>query len=732
MESTQEIDFAKYWRILKRRWLPAVATFGSVVTLTTVYTFSKAPIYRAQGQLIFKQDQTPSLIGLDSAEKANFQNDKSLINTEIRVISSDPSLQKTLDTLNQSNLQGSPIRLSDLHQGIEIKNIEKTDILEVAYKSKDPTVAALVANQLMNTYVNNNLWANRFTAISAGNFITGQLPLVKASVNRAALALRSFKEKYRITDLEQTKTLVAQDIDKLQNQVDTVENQLADLNSRSRGLQQQLGMNSQEALARSSVSQSLAVQGVLADLQKVQLKLADARALYKEENPVITHLKDQEAQFQTLLQNQVPQVLQGQKNGPTSKLQIGQTQQELMNDLLKIEMNRRGLVTQMATLSNQKAFYQRQAAILPGLEQEQRELARKLSAAESTYEVLLKNLQQIKVKENETVGNVRIVEPAKVPREPIAPNKPLAIAAGGLAGILLAAAVIYVLEVQDKKIKTIIEARNLFEYNLLGTIPVFSKTTRTVDFDGQTSEQMRLPLPMIQSPCSPISESYRRLQANLKFLNSDQALKKVIVVTSAVPKEGKSTTCANLAAAMAELGHRTLIIDADMRRPSQHQFWQISNTVGLSNVIAGQDYLGGTITQSVMKNLDILTSGSLPPNQVVLLDSKRLSALIEECRQQYDYVLIDTPPLAIAADAPILGKMADGVLLVTRPGIADFTSSKFAKEYLDQSGQNVLGIVVNAVIPEHEPSSYFYYYSAEYNKESGSKELASVGKVKTS
>jgi capsular exopolysaccharide synthesis family protein len=395
-----------------------------------------------------------------------------------------------------------------------------------------------------------------------------------------------------------------------------------------------------------------------------------------------------------------------------------------MNDLIKTEVDRRGLVTQMATLSHQKAFYQRQATILPGLEQQQRELGRKLSAAESTYEALLKSLQQLKVKENETVANVRIVEAAQVPGEPIAPDKIAAIAAGGLAGILLAAAVVYILELSDKKIKTIIEARKLFEYNLLGTIPVFSKTTTTVEANGQTSEQRKLLLPMIQNPCSPISESYRRLQANLKFVNSDQPLK-VIVVTSAVPKEGKSTTCANLAVAMAELGHKTLIIDADMRCPSQHKFWQISNTVGLSNVIAGQDDLSGTLIHSVMKNLDVLTSGSLPPNQVVLLDSQRLTALIEECRHQYDSVFIDTPPLAIAADAPILGKMADGVLLVTRPGIADFTSSKSAKEYLEQSGQNVLGLVVNAVIPENEASSYFYYYSAEYNQKLDSKELAS-------
>ncbi len=280
--------------------------------------------------------------------------------------------------------------------------------------------------------------------------------------------------------------------------------------------------------------------------------------------------------------------------------------------------------------------------------------------------------------------------------------------AGSLAGILLAAAIVYVFEVRDKKIKTVKEARELFEYSLLGTIPVFGKTSRSVDSVGQISESRRLALPVIESPRSSISESYRRLQVNLKFLRSDNALK-VIVVTSSVPKEGKSTTCANLAAITAQLGYSVLIIDADMVRPSQHQIWQIPNEVGLMNVIAGQFDLSGTVIQKVMKNLDILTAGTSTSNPPVLLDSRSMAALIEQCKNKYDYVFIDTPPLAIAADAPILGKIADGVLIVTRPGLADAINSKFAKEYLDQSGQNILGIVVNGVLTENEPHSYYHH-----------------------
>lgn len=202
------------------------------------------------------------------------------------------------------------------------------------------------------------------------------------------------------------------------------------------------------------------------------------------------------------------------------------------------------------------------------------------------------------------------------------------------------------------------------------------------------------------------------LQANLKFLSSDKALQ-VIVVTSSVPKEGKSTVSANLAASMAQLGHQVLLVDADMRRPSQHHIWELTNAEGLSDVIVGQAEFKAAVSQ-VMPKLDVLTAGVIPPNPMALLDSKRMTGLIENFAETYDFVIIDTPPLLAAADALTLGKMTDGVLLVARPGIADYPSAAVANDLLVRSGQNVLGLVANGVIVENESDSYFYYVKEYY------------------
>jgi capsular exopolysaccharide synthesis family protein len=208
------------------------------------------------------------------------------------------------------------------------------------------------------------------------------------------------------------------------------------------------------------------------------------------------------------------------------------------------------------------------------------------------------------------------------------------------------------------------------------------------------------------------------LQANLKFLSSDKPLQ-LIVVTSSVPKEGKSQVSANLATAIAQLGRRVLLVDADLRHPLQHHIWELTNAGGLSDVLVGQADFNAVVAR-VIDNLDVLCSGVIPPNPLALLDSKRMATLIEYFSEHYDFVILDAPPLVLAADALTLGKMTDGVLLVARPGVVDSNSASAAKESLERSAQKVLGLVVNGVIVENESDSYFYD-AREYFTEKDSK-----------
>jgi capsular exopolysaccharide synthesis family protein len=703
-----DIDFGHIWLILKRRWLPAGAVFASAVALSSLMAFLQKPVYKAEGKLLFKIDHTTSLTGVGkelSEVKPPLTDKSNLLQTESEVIRSIPLVRETATALNLKDRKGAPIEAEQIVKTrLNVKSLPGADVLLISYESSAPEESAAVVNKLMSLYIENNILVNRSQVAAAREFIAQQLPKAEASVQQAEMALREFKEQNKVVVLEEEAKSAVEVIAGVENQITSTQAQLADATARSAELRNKVGQNSQEALAVSSLNQSGGVREVLQELQKVEAQLAVDMTRFQEAHPAIADLKEKRAALKAVLQERVAESLGSPKPVSKRDLQIGDTKEKLAEELIESEIERLGLAGQVERLSGTLAIYKERANILPKLEQDQRQLQRKLEAAQSTYEMLLKKLEEVRIAETQNIGNARILEPASVPEKPLLGKKAILLVLGSLLGILLSTATVVILEIRDTFIKTLKEAKDVFGYTLLVTIPSFGKKAMT---RGKDKEWTVPNIPVRDTPQSPISEAYRMLQANLKFLSSDKPLK-VIVVTSSVAKEGKSTVSANLAAAMAQLGRRVLLVDADMRHPLQHHIWELINAVGLSNVIVGQADFKTAATE-VIPNLDVLTAGVVPPNPQALLDSKRMASLIEYFSDQYDFTIVDAPPLVLAADALILGQMTDGVLLVVRPGVVDSNSAAAAKEYLQRSGQNVLGLVANALILEKESDSYFYY-----------------------
>ena len=206
------------------------------------------------------------------------------------------------------------------------------------------------------------------------------------------------------------------------------------------------------------------------------------------------------------------------------------------------------------------------------------------------------------------------------------------------------------------------------------------------------------------------------LQANLRFISSDKKLK-ALVMTSSVAGEGRSEVCANLAAAVAQTHRRVLLVDADMRSPNQHHLWNLINSVGLSHVLVGEGSLEKAL-QPVNANLTVLTAGVVPPNPMALLDSERMASLIELFREEFDYIIFDTPSLAGSADAAVLGNLADGVLMVMRPRHVPYDRALAAKALLTRSGARVLGMIANGVDSKNDFGEYSYAASELTDKAS--------------
>lgn len=210
---------------------------------------------------------------------------------------------------------------------------------------------------------------------------------------------------------------------------------------------------------------------------------------------------------------------------------------------------------------------------------------------------------------------------------------------------------------------------------------------------------------------SPISEAYRAIRTNLQFASADKTIKSV-VFTSAVPSEGKSTTDINLALVMGQDNKRVLLIDADMRRPVLHRRFGLENR-GLSNCFADNLSLKDVIQHDIAQNLDVVTSGPVPPNPAELLGSAKMQELLKEAEAEYDYVFLDMPPILVVTDAAVLGSQTDGVILVVGSGDISPDEGRQAKALLEKAHVNLLGVILNKVPQQHQGNYYYYYYYDE-------------------
>lgn len=714
----EDIDFQKYWLILKRHWLPAtmVWVFTAIAALGVALLSEKQ--YQAYGKLKFKKQSTTSALVTEAGEKIgtleplNLQD--SPIDTEAEVLRSVPILMQTIEELDLTTEEGEPISYETFREGLGVKALQGTDVLLVSYKSPEPEEAEAVVNRIMETYIENNVLVNRAEAAAARAFINEQLPKTEKELQKAEAALRTFKEQYNIVKLEEEASLSVIRISELESQIDQVKARVEQQTARIEDLQNKIGRPSEEALLQSNVSSSIEVQQLREELQEIEKRLAREQSRFRDAHPMVLKLKQQKAQLRAELEQQVNGIVNRQRQPLQARdLQGGELQNVLIESLVSYEAERKGAIEQLRSLIRSRNEHQQRAQILPKLKQMEQDLERQVDAAKSTYEILLKRLQEVRIAENQNVGNAQIISPAMVSEYPVSTSRKMILAFGIVLGGVFYVVTAFLLELIDPSIKTSKELRKILNYTLLAMIPNThnKRRLRRRKIDEKIPE-----VSVIKNPTSMIGESYRMLQANLNFLSPDRKLQ-VIVVTSSVTKEGKSTVAANLAAAMAELGNRVLLMDADLRHPIQHHIWNLTNAKGLSDAIVGQ-LEPHQVARPVAPNLDVLPSGVIPPNSLALLSSKRMNCLVQECRESYDFVVLDTPPLLLVADALTVSKMSDGILLVARPGLIDSASANAAKQRLDQSGQTVLGIAMNGVVGETEPDSYFHYAEIYYKENS--------------
>lgn len=314
--------------------------------------------------------------------------------------------------------------------------------------------------------------------------------------------------------------------------------------------------------------------------------------------------------------------------------------------------------------------------------------------ANELSEVFIRRIHEFIKKEN-----VQILDYAVIPTNPIKPRPMLNITIAFVLGVMIGVGLVFLLEYLDNSVKGPDDVEKRLNLPVLGAVPLME------------GNENQLKLITMKDPKSPISEAYRMLRTNIQFSNLDNELK-TILVTSSGPAEGKSTSISNLAVTMVNMGHKVLLIDADLRKPQIHKIFNLDNDAGMTNILMGEKIENVVHSISGMK-LDIITTGPIPPNPSEILGSKAMKNFIEQCKEKYDIILIDSPPVAVVTDAAVLSKITDGTLFVVAAGQTTMDIAMKAKDMLDKVQAKVIGVLVNKVNIERKKYQYYYSYYLE-------------------
>ncbi len=341
------------------------------------------------------------------------------------------------------------------------------------------------------------------------------------------------------------------------------------------------------------------------------------------------------------------------------------------------------------------------------------QLREELSQYQASYTSLLGRYEDLRLAELQSTDSITVVDEAIEPQTPIRPRVLTNTLLAAIVGAMLALGVIFLVEYLDDRIRTPQDLQSVLDVPILGTIARMGSRRRQQQLTREES------LIVATQPRHPVTEAYRRLRTNLRFSSVNEPLH-TLLVTSAIPGEGKTTTAANLATTVAQSGYRVVIIDADLRKPQIHKLFNLSKGPGLTDALLSGGEATFFLRNSGMPNLQVLTCGSIPPNPAELLGSKPMQRLLQQLQNEVDFVIIDAPPLLAVTDAQILAGHVQGVLLIVNANSTSRALVASAATALLQVEARLLGVVLNQLT--RSARSYYYYdaytdYYAEQDEE---------------
>ena len=589
-----------------------------------------------------------------------------------------------------------------LNPGARSRQDLGTDIIELNVRDAEPERAVRIANSVAHVFTNFYQEISHQEAVDSRRFLERELIQNKRELDNTSGRLREFKRSNRITSVTDASNSAMADLRQATANRDAARAALAEAQAKLSDVEGQLRRIGSTRTVEEGTSNTIMVQQLEAQLAQLTTQLNDARAKYEDTHPQVVAIKDSIEQVQSRLSEE-------KGNIKTSKTVIrNPVYESLLQERSRLAFERDGAAARLGQLEASVARTSRE--LKPGADVSLVRLESEFQAAQTAYNNLNNQLNQARINEKETTatGAIRIVDEAERAEGPIGINKIMYLLLGAMLSLIVGVGLAVTLESMDNRIRTNLDVERLLGLPVTALIPS--------SFDAADSGLARI---TYTDPLSPIAEAYRFLRTDL-MLSTQSTDARSIMVATAKPGQGGTVTVANLGISLALDGKRVVLVDADMRRPSLHRVFKVSNDLGLSNVLSNENDLEEAILSTEVDNLLIIPAGPAPSNPSELLGSGRMRTLVQKLAEHADYVLFDTPSAIAFTDAVVLSRVIDGVILVVRAQQVPRGAELQVCNLLNKAGANIFGVVLNDVQPESVDS---YYYHSHYYPDVGTKSL---------
>ena len=747
----EELDIKEIIRVLRTHTRSIIIIAGVLILISIYLTVTTQPVYEATTAVLLKEKGADaSSLVLDFGGTSSYQR----LQNEIEVLSSYNLHNEVVQTMiddgsagklalfgtkyvrkryrlfgyflgwfrNSKESMPEPQNMNfeeqisvveKLRDNTTVLKVRDANVLKIAVTSTDSSEVVFLANRIANTYQNLDLAGGQGELHFVLTFLDSQIVRYETKLSDVEERLRTFQSENQIFELDGSAGLLLEDLTNYESIYFTNIAELEVAQERVKYLKTQLS-ESEKALmdeitnTNNPMIVELRSRIAALEAQKIQQMVDEGW-----DNSSL-QARDYDRRIQEM-KKQLTEITESLILSGWSEEDPFAASQEIFNKIVEQEVEVHSASSRAKQYKRLVDQMSQRLQNLPSQTLQYARLERELKLNENLYLTMKQKYEESKITEAGQRGKVRILDPALVASK-VKPNKKINLAIGVVLGLTLGIGYAFIREFLDHTVKSIeqIERKGM---TVMGIIPDMHHQSsgagkkREVPQPSKGGKDFKRRLITLEDPKSPVSESYRSLRTNIAYSSADKKIRSLLV-SSPQPGEGKSTTTANLAIAFAQLRRKTLLIDADLRKPVQHNVFDHSRGPGLAEYLIGEvEDVSSIIQTTKVENLYLMTAGGLPPNPSELLGSERMSLMVEKLENEWDMVLFDSPPIVAVTDATMVSAEIDAIVMVVKAGQTDLSAIDRALDTIQNVKAPLIGVILNGANPETLAGKYSYYYS---------------------